>query len=155
MNIFILFGSERNQDKIYKKINILLNFTGKKLSCYQMKESAFVDNSANSPLSKEDIDLIALTNLSASEKHHLRMLAHCLQCFKSMSKKKPGSLIPVKEEWLEWCLKNPLMLQDDEFVQVMFEQFSGAAIQLERLSNDLKVAPLDLTLRNLIDVYLA
>ena len=81
------------------------------------------------------------------------MLAHCLQSFKSMSKKNPAGLIPVKEEWLEWCLKNPLMLQDDEFVQVMFEQFSGAAIQLERLSNDLKVAPLDLTLRNLIDAY--
>ena len=62
-------------------------------------------------------------------------------------------LLPVKEEWLEWGLKNPIMQKDDEFVQVMFEQFSGAAIQLERLSNDLKVAPLDLTLRNLIDAY--
>ena len=118
-----------------------------------MKESNFVDNSENSPLSKEDINLISLTNLSVSEKHHLRMLAHCLECFKSMSKKSPGGLIPQKEEWLEWCLKNPVMLKDDEFVQVMFEQFSGAAIQLERLSNDLKVAPLDLTLRNLIDAY--
>ncbi len=118
-----------------------------------MKESTFVDNSNNSPLSKEDITLIALTNLSVREKHHLRMLAHCLQCFKSMRKKNSEGLIPVKEEWLEWCLKNPIMLKDDEFVQVMFEQFSGAAIQLERLSNDLKVAPLDLTLRNLIDAY--
>ena len=45
------------------------------------------------------------------------------------------------------------MLKDDEFVQVMFEQFSGAAVQLEKLSKDLKVAPLDLTLKNLIDAY--
>ena len=116
-------------------------------------ESAFVDNSTNSPLSKEDIALIALTNLSVSEKHHLRMLAHCLQCFKSMREENPTGLLPVKEEWLEWCLKNPIMLKDDEFVQIMFEQFSGAAIQLERLSDELKVAPLDLTLRNLIDAY--
>ena len=118
-----------------------------------MMESTFVDNSQNSPLSKEDIALIALTDLSVSEKHHLRMLAHCLQCFKSMSKKDARGLLPVKEEWLEWCLKNPIMLKDDEFVQVMFEQFSGAAIQLEKLSNDLKVAPLDLTLRDLIEAY--
>ena len=118
-----------------------------------MKESAFVDNSANSPLSQEDIDLIALTNLSVSQKHHLRMLAHCLQCFKSMSQREKGDLIPLKEEWLDWCLKNPIMMKDDEFVQVMFEQFSGAAIQLERLSNDLKVAPLDLTLSNLIEAH--
>ena len=118
-------------------------------------ESTFVDNFKNSPLSKEDIALIALTNLSVTEKHHLRMLAHCLQCFKSMSTNNQSGLLPPKEEWLEWCLKNPIMLKDDEFVQVMFEQFSGAAIQLERLSKDLKVAPLDLTLRNLIDVYKA
>ena len=118
-----------------------------------MMESTFNDNSKNSPLSKEDINLIGLTNLSANEKHHLRMLAHCLQCFKSMSNKNTIGSIPGKEIWLEWCLKDPIMMKDDEFVQVLFEQFSGAAIQLERLSNDLKVAPLDLTLRNLIDAY--
>tara|TARA_B100000579_G_scaffold218188_1_gene178446 strand:+ start:757 stop:1119 length:363 start_codon:yes stop_codon:yes gene_type:complete len=118
-----------------------------------MMESTFIDNSQNSPLSKEDINLISVTNLSASEKHHLRMLAHCLHCFKSMSKENEDGLIPAKEEWLEWCLKNPIMLKDDEFVQVMFEQLYGAAIQLEKLSNDLKVAPLDLTLRDLIDAY--
>ena len=118
-----------------------------------MMESNFVDNSENSPLSTDDVNLIGLTNLSVREKHHLRMLAHCLQCFKSMSKENSEGLIPLKEEWLEWCLKNPIMLKDDEFVLVMFEQFSGAAIQLERLSNDLKVAPLDLTLRNLIEAY--
>ena len=118
-----------------------------------MKEPTFVDNSENSPLSKEDINLISLTNLSIREKHHLRMLAHCLQCFKSMSTENTEGLIPGKEVWLEWCLKNPKMVEDDEFVQVLFEQFAGAAIQLERLSNALKVAPLDLTLRDLIDAY--
>ena len=118
-----------------------------------MIESTFNFNSKDSPLSKADVNLIDLTNLSASEKHHVRMLAHCLQCFKSMSKDNQRGLIPLKEEWLEWCLKNPIMIKDDEFVQVMLEQFSGAATQLERLSKDLKVAPLDLTLRNLIDAY--
>ena len=116
-------------------------------------KSTLADNFENSPLSKEDVNLIGGTNLSASEKHHLRMLLHCLESFKSMSESNVQGLIPEKEVWLEWCLKNPKMLKDDEFVHVMFEQFSGAAIQLERLSNDLKVAPLDLTLRDLIDAY--
>ena len=116
-------------------------------------ESPFGDDFGNSPLSKEDINLIGFTNLTVSEKHHLRMLAHCLQCFKSMTNANQERLIPGKEVWLEWCLKNPLLFQDDEFVQVLFEQFSGAAIQLERLSNSLKVAPLDLTLKDLIDAY--
>jgi len=118
-----------------------------------MKESPFVDNFPNSPLSKEEVDLIGSTNLSVSEKHHLRMLLHCLECFKSMRKENQEGFIPGKEVWLEWCLKNPIMMKDDEFVQVLFEQFSGAAAQLEKLSNVLKVAPLDLTLSDLIDAY--
>ena len=118
-----------------------------------MKESKLNDNFENSPLRKEDINLIGSTNLSVSEKHHLRMLLHCLECFKSMSNGNTKGSIPGKEVWLEWCLKNPIMLQDDEFVQILFEQFSGAAIQLERLSNSLKVSPLDLTLRDLIHAY--
>ena len=115
--------------------------------------SSFVNNFENSPLSKDDIHLIGSTNLSMSEKHHLRMLLHCLECFKSMSKENEEGLIPEKEVWLEWCLKNPIMFKDDEFIHVLFEQFAGAAIQLERLSKDLRVAPLDLTLRDLINEY--
>ena len=115
--------------------------------------STFFDNFENSPLSKDDINLIGSTNLSTSEKHHLRMLLHCLKCFQSMSTSHEEGLIPGKEVWLDWCLKHPKMVKDDEFVQVLFDQFSGAATQLERLSNALEVAPLDLTLRDLIDVY--
>tara|TARA_B100000214_G_scaffold345301_1_gene295090 strand:- start:21 stop:380 length:360 start_codon:yes stop_codon:yes gene_type:complete len=116
-------------------------------------DSDFGENFGNSPLSKEDINLIGSTNLTASEKHHIRMLLHCLECFKSMSKSDDKGLIPDKEIWVEWCLNDPIMFSDDEFVQVLFEQFSGAAIQLERLSNVLKVAPLDLTVSDLIDAY--
>ena len=116
-------------------------------------ESTFVDNFENSPLIKEDIHLIASTNLSVSEKHHLRMLAHCLQCFKSMSNSSEEGSIPKKEAWLEWCLSNPKMVNDDEFVQILFEQFAGAASQLEKLSGVLQVSPLHLTLKDLISVY--
>ena len=118
-----------------------------------MKEATFDDNFENSPLRKEDITLIGSTNLSVEEKHHLRMLFHCLACFKSMSEGNKEGLIPGKEVWLDWCLKNPIMLKDDEFVQVLFEQFSGAAIQLERLATSLQVTPLNLTLNDLINAY--
>ena len=118
-----------------------------------MMESTFVDNFENSPLTKQEINLIGSTNLSVVEKHHLRMLIHCLRCFKSMRRVNEEGLIPSKDAWLEWCLKNPIMFNDDDFVQVLFEQFSGAAIQLEKLANTLKVAPLDLTLKDLIDAY--
>ena len=120
-----------------------------------MMESPLVNNFENSPLNQDDIHLIGSTNLSVGEKHHLRMLLHCLECFKSMSEEDKEGLIPRKEVWLEWCLQNPIMFKDDEFVQVLFEQFSGAAIQLEKLATTLKVAPLHLTLKDLIDAYVA
>tara|TARA_Y100001968_G_scaffold311512_1_gene333682 strand:+ start:873 stop:1235 length:363 start_codon:yes stop_codon:yes gene_type:complete len=120
-----------------------------------MMGSAFVENFESSPLSKEDINMIGSTNLSVSEKHHLRMLLHCLECFKSMPNEEKTGLIPEKEVWLEWCLQNPIMFEDDDFVQVLLEQFSGAAIQLEKLSNTLEVSPLDLTLKDLINAYMA
>ena len=115
-----------------------------------MMESTCGNTFENSPLNLEEISLIASTKLSATEKHHLRMLAHCLKCFQAMSTGSEGRLIPSKEVWLEWCLTNPVMVKDDEFVQVLFDQFSGAAVQLEKLATVLQVAPLDLTLDNLI-----
>ncbi len=120
-----------------------------------MMESPLVNNFENSQLHIEDINLIGSTNLSMSEKHHLRMLLHCLKCFKSMSEDEEEGQIPRKEVWLEWCLQNPIMFPDDEFIQVLFDQLSGAAIQLEKLATTLKVAPLHLTLKDLIDAYVA
>ncbi len=106
-----------------------------------------------SPLTLEDLKLIELTNLSILEKHHIRMLAHCLGCFKSMNSQKTEGSIPDKEIWMKWCLSRPDMGNDDEFIHVLFEQFSGAAFQLEQLSDVFKVPPLELTLKDLIAVY--
>ena len=116
-------------------------------------ESSFINNFGNSPLSKEDIFLIGSTNLSSTERHHLRMLAHCLECFKSMNSENKEGLIPGKEIWLDWCLANPVMVNDDEFVQILFEQFSGASVQLQKLADQFNIAPLDLTVNHLIEAY--
>ena len=62
------------------------------------------------------------------------MLSHCLGCFKSMNSENSEGSIPDKEIWMEWCLARQEMVEDDEFIHVLFEQFSGAAVQLEKLS---------------------
>lgn len=116
-------------------------------------EHSLFENLENSPLTVEDIKLIELTNLSTFEKHHIRMLSHCLECFKSMKNKNQAGSIPDKEIWMEWCLARPRMVNDDEFIHVLFEQLSGAAVQLEKLSEVFNVPPLELTLKDLIAVY--
>ena len=116
-------------------------------------EPSFFLSIENSPLTLEDLKLIELTNLSMFEKHHIRMLSHCLGCFKSMNIKNTEGAIPDKGIWMEWCLARKEMVNDDEFIHVLFEQFSGAALQLEKLSEVFKVPPLELTLKDLIAVY--
>ena len=116
-------------------------------------EPNFFENLENSPLTLEDLQLIELTNLSSLEKHHIRMLSHCLGCFKSMNSENSEGSIPDKEIWMEWCLARPEFLNDDEFIYVLFEQFSGAAVQLEKLADVFNVPPLELTLKDLIAIY--
>ena len=116
-------------------------------------EPSFFGNLENSPLTLEDLKVIELTDLSILEKHHIRMLSHCLGCFKSMNSKNTEGSIPDKEIWMELCLARTEMINDDEFIHVLFEQFSGAAVQLEKLSEVFNVPPLELTLKDLIAVY--
>ena len=115
----------------------------------------FDDLKEDSPLSVEDINKIAQSNLTILERHHVRLLAHCLACFKSMVNLGVGtdSSIPDENLWLKWCLAQPNINNDDDFVQLLLEQFRGAANQLEELSKIYKVLPLDLTLEDLLNAY--
>ena len=104
----------------------------------------------NSPLTIEDVELIDKTDLSILERHHLRVLAHCLSCFKQMESQQNTHDLPSREEWRQWCLKQPLLSNDSEFMSVIIEHFDGAAQQLELLARKSQVAPLDLNIKDLI-----
>ncbi len=108
---------------------------------------------AHSPLDINSIRKIDQSNLSLLERHHVRLLAHCLECFKSMNSLNQEKSLPSKEDWLKWCLLQPILRDDDDFVQILVEQFSGAAYQLTQLSEKNNVAPLELTLDDLINAY--
>tara|TARA_Y100001968_G_scaffold330205_1_gene381412 strand:+ start:1552 stop:1917 length:366 start_codon:yes stop_codon:yes gene_type:complete len=104
----------------------------------------------NSPLSLQEIQRIDQVKLSIIEKHHLRLLAHCLYSFKAMSTQSSEMSIPSKEDQLRWCLDNPKLASDEEFINLLLEKFSDAEIYLSQIADTFDLSPLELTLDHLI-----
>ena len=106
-----------------------------------------------SPLTLDDIQLIDSSQLSMLDRHHLRILAHCLACFKLMNKENLSGILPSETERLEWLLKQPALKKDKDFIALLLKQFVSAALHLEHIARQREIAPLELTLSNLIDEY--
>ena len=103
------------------------------------------------PLSFDDLQKIETTNFSSLDRHHLRLLAHCLFCFKEMKDQNQYSgELPQEVDWRKWCLEQPGLSKDNVFISVLLEQFSSAANQLEKNSLFLGITPLELTIDDLI-----
>ena len=106
---------------------------------------------SESPLNERDIELIDSAQLSHLERHHLRLLAHCLECFKTMAKGSASGPLPEEKDRMTWCLAQPSLANEEAFISVLLEQFAVAARQLERVAVICKKSPLELTLVDLID----
>ncbi|MGC6482469.1 MAG: hypothetical protein ACON4T_02715 [Synechococcus sp.] len=102
------------------------------------------------PLTREMVERIDATLLPSLDRHHLRLLAHCLGSFQQMVPPDASRAIPSREQQNDWCLRQPLLRDDPQFGTLLLQQFAAAAVQLEALAQTLKVAPLDLTLDHLI-----
>ena len=105
---------------------------------------------SESPISFNDLSAIDATNLPHIEKHHIRLLAHCLECFKQIAKKESLAYLPDKASQVKWCLKQPLLANDEEFMAALLEQFDSAFKQLEKLAIKKEISPLELTINDLI-----
>ena len=90
-------------------------------------------NSFSSPLSNEIVKQIEKLNLSIIQKHHIKLLAHCLEIFKEISK--DDSLF-FEEDYLlkEWCESQSQKFNDNNFNQLLYEQMSSAAKKLNSFS---------------------
>tara|TARA_B100000700_G_scaffold327744_1_gene443257 strand:+ start:715 stop:1095 length:381 start_codon:yes stop_codon:yes gene_type:complete len=109
--------------------------------------------SIQSPLNLQEIKRIDQLNLSIIERHHLRLLAHCLMTFLQIKidKNITKNSFPSYEEQLAWCLENPQLQKDPEFIDLLLEQFAAASTLLASIADSLKIQPMDLTLDHLIN----
>ncbi len=108
----------------------------------------------SSPLSLEDIQKIDESGLSNIDRHYLRLLAHCLGCFKSISANSLSGPIPNKADRLEWLMMQSDYINDKAFISAFLEQLDIAASQLERLAKERKMTPLELTIDELINAII-
>ena len=90
-------------------------------------------NSSSNPLNDEIVQTIDHLNLPVIQKHHLRLLAHCLEILKKIAKdKKP--LFEEYEKLRKWCEKESKKFNDKKFNELFYEQMSSAAKKLNVFS---------------------
>ena len=90
-------------------------------------------DSFSSPINEEISQAIDQLNLPAIQKHHIRLLAHCLEIFKAIGKDDMSSF---EENVLlrEWCKMQSQKFNDNNFNDLFYEQMSSAAKKLNNFS---------------------
>ena len=106
-------------------------------------------NSFSNPLSDVIIKKIDLMNLPIIQKHHIKILAHCLEIFKQISKDEV-SFFEEDQLLREWCNKQSQKFEDKEFNQLFYQQMSSAAKKLNSFSSAIKKNFKELDLEDLI-----
>ncbi len=106
-------------------------------------------NSFPSPLSDEIVKNIDQLNLPIIKKHHVRLLAHCLEVLKEIAK---DDITLFEEDKLlrEWCERQAEKFNDKNFNQLFYEQMSSAAKKLNSFSQSIEKKFKDLDLEDLI-----
>ena len=106
-------------------------------------------NSFLNPLSDEIVKNIDQLNLPIIKKHHVRLLAHCLEIFKEIGKDEK-SLFEEDELLKKWCEKQSQKFNDENFNQLFYEQMSAAAKKLIVFSENIEKNFKELDLEDLI-----
>ena len=106
-------------------------------------------NSFQSPLSNEMVKNIDQLNLPIIKKHHVRLLAHCLEIFKEIGKDEK-SLFEEDALLKKWCEKQSRQFNDKNFNQLFYEQMSSAAKKINFFSKSINKNFKELDLDDLI-----
>ena len=94
--------------------------------------SNHLDPSSN-PLNIQTIQEIDNLDLSIMQKHHLRILAHCLQILK-ITKADDNSELSDKNSLREWCDNQSRKFDDKKFSDLFYAQLDSTAKKLNTFS---------------------
>ena len=97
--------------------------------------SNLIDPFTNS-LNIQTIQTIESLNLTIMQKHHLRILAHCLIILKASSAKNSSS--SGEETFLrQWCNNQSQKFNDQKFNDLLYDQLLAASKKLNNFSKRL------------------
>lgn len=85
------------------------------------------------PLDASDLAALEATLLPSLERHHLRLLAHCLRTFQQVAGSRTGPL-PSRSALATWSARHSSLAPDPEFQQVFLTQLERGAGQLQELA---------------------
>ena len=108
-------------------------------------------NSFPGPLSDEIVKNIDQLNLPTIKKHHVRLLAHCLEIFKEIGKDEK-SLFEEDELLKKWCEKQSQKFNDKNFTKLFYEQMSSAVKKLNFFSKSIEKNFKELDLEDLVNL---
>ena len=110
--------------------------------------SNHLDPSSN-PLKIEIIQEIDNLDLPIMQKHHLRILAHCLQILKIISEENSFEY-QNKNTLREWCDKQSKKFDDKKFSDLFYEQLESTSKKLITFSKKIGKNVEDLEIDDLV-----
>ena len=108
-------------------------------------------NSFSSPINEEASRSIEKLNLSIIQKHHIRLLAHCLAILKDLVSEDRTAL-PDEKILREWCRKESEKINDHDFGELLYSQMYLAAKKLHNFSKSIGKTIHQLNLDDLINL---
>ena len=103
----------------------------------------------SNPLNIEIIQEIDNLNLPIMQKHHLRILAHCLQILKIISEENSFEY-QNKNHLREWCDNQSKKFDDKKFSDLFYEQLESTAKKLNTFSKRIGKNIKDLQIDDLV-----
>ena len=87
----------------------------------------------SNPINIETIEEIDNLDLPIMQKHHVRILAHCLQILKNISAENSSKAL-TKTPLREWCDAHSKKFDDKNFSDLFYEQLESTSRKLSTFS---------------------
>ena len=101
----------------------------------------------SNPLNIEIIQEIDNLDLTVMQKHHLRILAHCLQILKIIN---VDNSLENKNSLREWCDSQSKKFDDKKFSDLFYEQLESTSKKLSTFSKKIGKSIEDLEIDDLV-----
>tara|TARA_B100001115_G_C15506147_1_gene239695 strand:- start:1 stop:354 length:354 start_codon:yes stop_codon:yes gene_type:complete len=105
----------------------------------------------SSPIKEDIAQKIQELDLPLIQKHHVRLLIHCLEIFKNISALNEGRF-PNEVILKNWCEVQAKKINDQEFTELLFAQMIAAAHKFDSYSKQIDKNILDFNLEDLINL---